>query len=144
MHNFLQTDNKPRFHITGASILDCEYSSRIRDDLSLLLSQDVDVNVAVKKILDYYPYVIKEELTAYEFYYYLPVTFIALAYYLAKNGYYHEYVFTKAIELIDSKLTLFPWEDLTQSHQKSPTSFRNLICQNFAPRYEKLCKLFFR
>ena len=88
MFNFLGTDNKPNFDIVGTSIISCSYSCRIRDDLKLLLSLGFDVERIVKQITDYYLTEIKGLLSDYEYRYYYPLTFISLAYYLAKSGYY--------------------------------------------------------
>ena len=81
MFNFLKTDNVPFFEITGVSIGSCQYTCRLRDDFKLLLSQNVQYEIAIEQIIDYYSNEIKEYLTEYEYAYYLPLTYIVLAYY---------------------------------------------------------------
>lgn len=141
MFDFLQTDNRPNFEIIGITLPHCEYTSCIRDDIRLLLSQRVDVNKAVEKVLNYYTSNLKSWLSSYEYLYYLPLTYISLAYYLAKNGYYDEETFKKAVDYIDSESTLFPWKDAISYQNAGVNALNEVLIENFGDRANEIAKL---
>ena len=141
MFDFLQSDNKPKFEITGITIANCEYTSLLRDDLRLLLSQNDDVDCACKQILNYYVVNIRNYLSTYEYSYYLPITYISLAYYLAKHGYYHEETFKKAIEYIDNESTIFPWEDAVYYQKIGVNALNEVLLSEFGERAREIASL---
>ena len=141
MFDFFQNDNSISFEITGTAINSCEYSRRIRDDLRLLLSQNVAVESAVKQILEYYQTTIKYLLTDYEYLYYLPQTYLSVAYFLAKNGYYHETTFNKALDIINNETTLFVWEDAIKFEKIGYDAFNDLLFDSFGKRASSIAEV---
>ena len=140
MFNFLENDNVPKFEITGTSITSCAYSCRIRDDLRLLLSQNVPFEKALKQIIDYYLETIKIYLTDYEYAYYRPLTYIYLAYYSAISGYYNKELFDKAIDLIDNQTTLFVWKDAVCFENNETSALKTFLEVTFNKNTSKIAE----
>ncbi|MBR2385555.1 MAG: hypothetical protein IKA99_08125 [Clostridia bacterium] len=141
MFDFLKSDNVPNFEITGVAIGSCQYTCRIRDDFKLLLSQNVKYERAIDQILDYYTNIIRQFLTDYEYAYYLPLTYIVLAYYSAKNGYYNKKLFDNAINLIDRETTLFIWKDAILFEKNNCNTFKTFIESSFKENAYKVAEI---
>ena len=141
MFNFLKNDNVPKFEVTGVTIGSCQYTCRIRDDFKLLLSQNVKYEIAIEQIIDYYSSEIKAYLTEYEYAYYLPLTYIVLAYYSAKQGYYDKNLFDKAISFIEQETTLFVWKDAICFEKDNSNPLKTYLEVSFKENAHKIAEV---
>ncbi len=141
MFDFLKSDNVPNFEITGVAIGSCQYTCRIRDDFKLLLSQNVKYEIAIEQIIDYYSSEIKAYLTEYEYAYYLPLTYIVLAYYSAKQGYYDKNLFDKAISFIEQETTLFVWKDAICFEKDNRNPLKTYLEVSFKENAHKIAEI---